>query len=63
MSLILLAQITAAAALLTAVILLLFSGPRADFLYQILFREARDPIFLMTAGKTINLNKAALKRI
>ena len=61
MSLILLAQITAAAALLAAGIMLLFTGPRADFLYQILFREAQDPIFLMTAKKTLNLNKAALK--
>ena len=61
MSLILLLQITAAAALLTAGVMLFFSGPRADFLYQILFREARDPIFLMTPQKTLNLNKAALK--
>ncbi|HHH84397.1 MAG TPA: PAS domain S-box protein, partial [Firmicutes bacterium] len=61
MSLILLVEITAVAAVFVIGIMLLFLGPKAAFLYRILFREAQDSIFVMTARKTTNLNKAALK--
>jgi len=55
-----LALLFAVGALLFAGFLLFVYGPQEKFIYQIVFREALDPIFLMTAKRTLNMNKAAL---